>query len=134
MKIYGDPEQHMDTEEPAPNYLDVQEHLDNVKRYCDTSGVPQKVIEMAYKLSREVQNHIFLSQLGTRHSSNISYEIIIELSLVQQYYSILLSYYYASSSEVVDLARVVLILTWIGSRTVFLSIRPSPKGGRGGTC
>ena len=55
----------MDTEEPAPNYLDVQEHIDDVKRYCDTSGVPQKFIEMAYKLSREVQNHIFLSQLGT---------------------------------------------------------------------
>ena len=86
----------MDTEEPTPNYLEVQECLDAVKRYCDTNGISREGREMADKLHQEGQNYRL--SLPTRNPKTFSYEIIIELSLVQRYYSILLSYYCTGSS------------------------------------
>ena len=57
MEIYDEPKIYMDTEEWDPKCLEVQEHLGTVKIYCDTNGFPQKFIEMADQVSREVKNH-----------------------------------------------------------------------------
>jgi hypothetical protein len=69
--IFGDePECTTDTEEPTPTFIEVQGHLDAVKRYCDANGVPRKVRESAVEIQWELQKHSCLARLGIRHSSN----------------------------------------------------------------